>query len=109
MDIVMAQAQIQETNTGTPPREITLVYRPVGKSHVFTATGANMKGFHISSPDRKVAFDLAALALGKHVGLVYGVHPVRYEIENSYDEFESHIGGINGNRLRAVIAASHTV
>jgi hypothetical protein len=101
-------AQIQEMQTGTPPREITLVYRPAGKkSHVFTAAGAKMEGFHISSPDRKVAFDLAALALGAHVGLVYGVDPLRYEIETSYDDFEAHVGGINGNRVRAVIAAAH--
>lgn len=94
--------------TGTPPREITLVYRPAGKSHVFTAAGAKMEGFHISSPDRKVAFDLAALALGAHVGMVYGVDPLRYEIETSYDEFEAHVGVINGNRVRAVIAAAQT-
>ena len=57
-----------------PPDEITLVYRPVGPSHVFTATGPSMSGFHISSPDLKVAFDLAGVALGKHVALIYGVH-----------------------------------
>ncbi len=101
--------QVQEAQTGTPPREITLVYRPVGKSHVFNATGANMKGFHISSPDRKVAFDLAAIALGRHVGLVYGVPTVRYEIQHSYDQFEAHVGGINGNRLKAVIAATQSL
>lgn len=104
----MAQEQ-DRAHTGTPPREITLVYKPVGKSHVFTATGSKMKGFHISSPDRKRAFDLAGVALGRHVGLVYGVQTVRYEILNSYDEFEAHVGGINGNRLKAVIAASQSL
>jgi hypothetical protein len=94
----------QVARIANPPREITLVYRPVGKSHVFTATGPNMKGFHISSPHLRVAFDLAPVALGKHVGLIYGV-PARYEIEHSFDDFAGHLSAsIPGNRIKAVIA-----
>jgi hypothetical protein len=70
-----------------PPSEVTLVYRPVGPSHVFTANGPEMSGFHISHPDRKVAFDLAGKALGEHVALIYGVD-AHYEFERSFDDFE---------------------
>jgi hypothetical protein len=95
--------------TGSPPHEITLVYRPVGQSHVFTATGPKMKGFHISSPDLRVAFDLAPVALGKHVALIYGV-PARYEIEHPFADFEAHLReSIPGNRIRAVIAGAEAV
>ena len=51
-----------------------------------------------------MAFDLAPVALGKHVALIYGV-PARYEIEHSFADFEAHLGeSIPGNRIRAVIA-----
>lgn len=103
----MAQVQ-EQAKIVSPPREITLVYRPVGKSHVFTATGPNMKGFHISSPKLRLAFDLAPVALGQHVALVYGV-PARYEIEHSFDDFEEHLSeSIPGNRIKAVIADAKT-
>jgi hypothetical protein len=87
----------------TPPEEITLVYRPVGPSHVFTANGPQMSGFHISHPFRKVAFELAVEAIGKHVALIYGVD-AEYVFDRSYDDFESHLKGeIEGNQVKARI------
>jgi|ERR1700682_1140903 len=89
----------------TPPEEITLVYRPVGPSHVFTANGPGMSGFHISHPYRKVAFDLAVDALGKHVALLYGVDAPQYEFDRSYEDFEAHLKvEIEGNQVTARIA-----
>jgi len=87
----------------SPPNEITLVYRPVGPAHVFTIKGPDMSGFHVSHPDRKVAFKLAGEALGKHVALIYGVD-AHYEIVCSFDDFESHLKGeIEGNQVKARI------
>jgi hypothetical protein len=75
----------------------------VGPSHVFTANGPELSGFHISSPDLKVAFDLAGVALGKHVALIYGVE-ARYEFERSFDDFESHLkSAISANQVKARI------
>jgi hypothetical protein len=88
----------------TPPQEVTLVYRPVGPTHVFTANGPEMSGFHISHPDRKVAFELAGDALGKHVKLIYGVD-AEYEFDRSFADFESHLKGeISANQVKARIA-----
>jgi len=87
----------------TPPEEITLVYRLVGPSHVFTANGPEMSGFHISHPNLKVAFDLAGKALGKHVSLIYRVD-AQYEFERSFADFESHLKcGISANQVKARI------
>lgn len=89
-----------------PPDEITLVYRFVGPSHVFTANGPEMCGFHISHPYRKVAFELAVEALGKHVALIYGVD-AKYEVERSYLDFKSHLKSeIEGNQVKARITHS---
>ena len=88
-----------------PPDEITLVYRPVGPSHVFTALGAHMSGFHISHPDLKVAYGLAEASLGPHVKLIYGV-AVEYEIPMGFEAFSRHIKGhqsLDSNRLTARI------
>jgi hypothetical protein len=85
-----------------PPDEITLVYRPVGLSHVFTAAGPEMSGFHISSPSLEVAFGLAAPGLGRHVSSLYGVE-AKYEIPCSFDEFLSHLKG-EGQHGNFVIA-----
>lgn len=91
----------------SPPEEITLVYRPVGPSCVFTANGPEMSGFHISHPHRKVAFDLAVKALGKHVALIYGVD-AHYEFELSYEDFEAQLKSheITANEFKARI--THT-
>lgn len=86
----------------SPPDEITLVYRPVGLSHVFTATGPEMSGFHISHPSLQVAFGLAALGLGRHVTSLYGIE-ANYEIQCSYDDFLSHLKG-EGQQGNFVIA-----
>ena len=85
----------------SPPDEIILVYRPVGRSHVFTAKGPELSGFHISHPDLKTAFHLAGAALGKHVALIYDTEP-RYEFERSFKDFETHLKGeILGNQVKA--------
>lgn len=87
-----------------PPDEITLVYRPVGPSHVFTASGPEMCGFHISSPKLKVAFDLARASLGRHVALIYG-GAAEYEFEHSFEAFEADLNGesLCGNIVKARI------
>lgn len=86
-----------------PPSEVTLVYRPVGKSHVFTANGHKMSGFHISSPVLKTAFELAGVALGKHVKTIYGID-AQYEIESSFDNFVKHLKeSIQANEVKARI------
>ncbi|MBI2713644.1 MAG: hypothetical protein HYX37_04220 [Rhizobiales bacterium] len=76
----------------TPPDEITLVYRPVGQSHVFTAAEPEMSGFHISSPYLEVAFGLASIGLGGYVSKLYGIE-AEYEIQCSFKEFEDHLKG----------------
>jgi hypothetical protein len=91
------------TRRETPPEEITLVYRPVGPSHVFTANGPEMSGFHISHPQRKTAFELAVKALGKHVHLIYAVD-AHYQFERTYEDFEAHLkDAIEGNEVKARI------
>jgi hypothetical protein len=88
-----------------PPSEITLVYREVAPSHVFTALGPRMRGFHISHPDRKTAFKLAEAALGAHVKLAFGVDAA-YHISTKYEDFESHINGsrsLDSNKVKARI------
>jgi Na+-transporting NADH:ubiquinone oxidoreductase subunit NqrB len=79
------------TSCTSPPDEIILVYRQVGRLHVFTAVGSEMSGFHISHPDLKTAFYLAGAALGRHVVLIYGVEP-QYEFERLFDDFEAGCG-----------------
>jgi hypothetical protein len=75
-----------------PPEEITLVYRPVGPSHVFTALGYRMSGFHISHYDLKTAYEWAEASLGPHVKLIYGIE-ADYEIPMGFETFKRHITG----------------
>ena len=86
-----------------PPQEITLVYRPVGKSHVFTSPSSEMAGFHISHPSLKFAFNLAGYALGKHISELYQCSAV-YEIEGSFEEFQGHL---KGESLRTNLITAH--
>jgi hypothetical protein len=81
----------------------------VGLSHVFTANGAGMSGFHISHPFRKTAFELAKEALGKHIFLMYGVD-VNYEFDRSFSDFEAHLKDeIEANQVKARIAPKEAV
>lgn len=69
-----------------PPAEVTLVYREVGKTHVFTAP--DFRGFHIGSSVLKTAYEQAVIALGEHISRVYNC-PASYRIERSFKEFET--------------------
>lgn len=70
----------------TPPVEVTLVYREVGKTHVFTAP--DLHGFHIGSSVLKNAYEQAVIALGQHVSRVFDCN-VAYRMDRSFKEFES--------------------
>jgi hypothetical protein len=70
----------------TPPAEVTLVYREVGKTHVFTAP--DLRGFHIGSSVLKNAYEQAVIALGQHVSRVFECS-VAYRMARSFKEFEN--------------------
>jgi hypothetical protein len=80
------------TRRQTPPQEIILVYRPVGKSHVFTSASPDMSGFHMSHPSLQCAFELASFGLGKHVSEMYGCEAA-YKVEGNFEDFEAHLKG----------------
>jgi hypothetical protein len=71
-----------------PPEQVTLVYREVGKTHVFTAR--ELRGFHIGSCDRKFAFEHAFTALSEHVSRLYNCH-AEYKPLSSFQQFENHL------------------
>lgn len=87
------------------PREIALVYRQVGKSHVFTSKSA--EGLHIGSSDLGYAFEWAIKGLSAHFTKLYG-RPVRYETQMDYSEFETRLlssdEGIGGGVVFAQLA-----
>ena len=85
----------------SPPSEITLVYRVVGKTHVFTAL--DMTGFHIGSSSLRCAFEQASVALGEHVTAVSGMQ-AQYSFEPSFEAFEAHLKGkgLIGNFVKAL-------
>lgn len=70
----------------SPPSEIIIVYRGVGKTHVFTSP--ELRGFHIGSASLKTVFDTAPDALSKHVSLLFG-SDVHYHLDMSFKEFEA--------------------
>ena len=82
-----------ERNT-VPPEQVTLVYREVGKTHVFTAR--ELRGFHIGSADRKFAFEHAFAALSEHVSRLYDCK-AQYQSILSYQEFEKHLKAPTNN------------
>ena len=84
------------SRNAAPPPEVTLVYREVGKTHVFTA--ANLRGFHVGSSSLHFAFDHLAAALGEHVSRACNCE-ASYRLQVSYDEFERHLTGceLTGN------------
>lgn len=73
------------------PNEVTLVYREVGNSHVFTAAGI-VGLVHVGSCDRKKAFDNAFVALSTHVSMLTG-KKVSYVPDRTYEDFAEHVGG----------------
>ena len=77
-----------------PPEQVTLVYREVGKTHVFTAR--ELRGFHVGSCDRKFAFEHAFSALSEHVSRLYDCR-AEYTSLLSYEQFENHLKAPAGN------------
>lgn len=73
----------------TPPAEVTLVYRTVGKTYVFTSE--DLPGYHIGSATLERAFELAVQGLGYHVSKIYGCH-AQYSTQ-PFAEFEAHLKG----------------
>jgi hypothetical protein len=85
----------------SPPSQVTLVYREVGKTHVFTAI--ECRGLHVGSKDLKDAFENAIDALGQHVSLLYKSN-VEYEAEITFEEFLDHMkrgSSLAGNIVKA--------
>lgn len=71
----------------TPPPEVTLVYRNLGMTHVFTAE--EFRGFHVGGPTLRVALDNAIRALGKHITVLYGLNKqAEYDLEGTPEDFE---------------------
>lgn len=74
----------------SPPKEVTLVYRNLGITHVFIAE--EFRGFHVGGATLRTAIDNAIHALGKHVTAVYGLEkPAQYTLQGTFDEFESQL------------------
>lgn len=72
----------------SPPKEIDLVYREVGKTHVFIAP--KLRGFHIGSSSLEKAFGLAIEALGQHVTRLTKT-PAAYQVDCTFSEFRKHL------------------
>lgn len=75
-------------NYGTPPERVTLLYREVGHTHVFTTS--EWVGFHIGSSKLRVAFEKAIEALGEYATELYGCSAT-YVPEIPFEEFERHL------------------
>lgn len=74
----------------SPPREVALVYRNLGLTHVFIAE--EFRGFHVGGATLRAAMDNAIHALGKHITAVYGLEkPAQYTLQGTFDEFESQL------------------
>jgi len=93
------------------PEKVELVYRVVGKTHVFSSRG--IQGLvHTGSSDRETAFHKVIECLNAHVSSTCGLD-ARYRCEMTYDEFARHVdtvGDLRGNfltmrRLDAPLAA----
>jgi hypothetical protein len=75
---------------GAAPQRVTLIYREVGNTHVFTSP--ELRGFHIGMCDLNAAFDSAVLALGEHVSLLFNCK-AKYHVDGGFVNFESHLKG----------------
>ena len=82
------------------PNEITLVYREVGGTHVFTAP--NFKGLHIGSSDLKNAYSLVPVALSEHVSSVCSQES-EYVLSMPFEQFESHL--TSGSIMDSIVIA----
>ena len=77
------------------PAEVNLIYRNVGKTHVFTAL--ELPGFHIGSSMLEHVFQQATDALNEHVSKLCKCE-AKYKLDYSYEGFlaqiESHTGPV---------------
>ena len=73
---------------GVPPKEIELVYRQVGSSHVFTAP--SIEGFYYGSASLETTFNEAAEALSMHVSRMFRVE-AQYRLGVSFAAFKDHL------------------
>lgn len=80
--------------SATPPAEVNLIYRQVGKTHVFTAL--ELPGFHIGSSRLSHVFNQAMPALNEHVSKLYHCKALYKFAPASFDEFRSQISGDSG-------------
>jgi hypothetical protein len=71
------------------PEDVGLLYRPVGRSHVFSAP--DLPGFQIGHPDLQLALEGICPALSSHLSATHGV-PLRYELAGDYMLFLARIG-----------------
>ena len=80
-------------NVQSPPENVNLVYRKVGKTHVFSTEGA--RGLvHVGSVDRENAFNSVIPALSKHITAAYE-REASYTCEMSYSDFVQHLDEAN--------------
>lgn len=86
-----------------PPSEVNLIYRNVGRTHVFTAM--ELPGFHIGSSQLEHAFNKATEALNEHVSKLYRCEAT-YQLEFKYEAFLAQIGSSMGP---LVVARRETV
>lgn len=79
--------------THSPPQSVALVYRVVGKTHVFASD--NLRGLvHVGSHDRETAFNDVISALNDHVTNAYKCEAA-YRCETTYEEFCEHLDAEN--------------
>jgi hypothetical protein len=78
----------QHTPHGAPPAEIELIYKQIGKSHVFTAPSVG--GFYYGSTSLEKTFNEAAKALSMHISRLYKVH-TDYHLDSSLSAFKDHL------------------
>jgi hypothetical protein len=81
-----------------PPTEVNLIYRNVGKTHVFTAL--ELPGFHIGSSKLEHVFKQATDALNEHVSRLYKCD-AKYQIEFTYEAFRVQVGKSTGKNFVA--------
>lgn len=81
--------------------QVTLTYRKVGETHVFTAR--ELPGLHIGSSSLYKAFEQSIKALGEHVTRLSGKEAC-YEAEMTFADFKKYLAGENAVMGSFVIA-----
>lgn len=71
------------------PTSVSLVYRMVGATHVFSSKGINGL-VHVGSDNREDAFRGVMTALNKHVTHAYGCEAT-YSCAMTYEQFSDHL------------------